>query len=81
MLLSEISNPNDDTVLYFMYTYTAYLIILPITRYMYAHATLEELIEETGRTAGELGAQLTILEISGRIERRAGRAFALARGR
>lgn len=43
--------------------------------------TLEELIEETGRTAGELGAQLTILEISGRIERRAGRAFALARGR
>lgn len=45
--ISEISNPNDDTVLYFMYTYTAYLIILPITRYMYAHATLEELIEAT----------------------------------
>ena len=41
--------------------------------------TLEELIEETGRTAGELGAQLTILEISGKIERRAGRAFALKR--
>ncbi len=41
--------------------------------------TLEELIEETGRTAGELGAQLTMLEISGRIERRAGRAFALKR--
>ena len=47
MLLSGISNPNDDTVLYFIYTYTAYLIILPITRYMYAHATLEELIEAT----------------------------------
>lgn len=45
--ISEISNPNDDTVLYFMYTYTAYLVILPITRYMYAHATLEELIEAT----------------------------------
>lgn len=45
--ISGISNPNDDTVLYFMYTYTAYLIILPITRYMYAHATLEELIEAT----------------------------------
>ena len=41
--------------------------------------TLEELIAETGRTAGELGAQLTILEISGKIERRAGRAFALVR--
>ena len=41
--------------------------------------TLEELIEETGRTAGELGAQLTILEISGKIERRAGRAFAIKR--
>lgn len=45
--ISEISNPNDDTVLYFMYTYTAYLIILPITRYMYAHATLSQLIEAT----------------------------------
>ena len=45
--ISEISNPNDDTVLYFMYTYTAYLVILPITRYMYAHATLEQLIEAT----------------------------------
>ena len=41
--------------------------------------TLEELIAETGRTAGELGAQLTILEISGKIECRAGRAFALVR--
>lgn len=43
--------------------------------------TLEELIEETGCSAGALGAQLTMLEISGRIERRAGRAYALARGR
>ena len=41
--------------------------------------TLEELITETGRTAGELGAALTLLEISGKIERRAGRAFALKR--
>ena len=45
--ISQLSNPNDDTVLYFMYTYTAYLVIIPITRYMYAHATLEELIEAT----------------------------------
>lgn len=41
--------------------------------------TLEELIAETGRSPGELGAQLTMLEISGKVERRAGRAFALAR--
>ena len=34
-------------VFYVFCTYTAYLIILPITRYMYAHATLEELIEAT----------------------------------
>ena len=40
--------------------------------------TLEELIEETGKSAGELSAQLTLLEISGKIERRAGRAYALA---
>ena len=45
--ISQLSNPNDDTVLYFMYTYTAYLVIIPITRYMYAHATLEQLIEAT----------------------------------
>ncbi len=41
--------------------------------------TLEELIAETGRTAGELGAQLTMLEISGKVERRAGRSYALVR--
>ena len=41
--------------------------------------TLEELIEETGMSAGDLGTQLTLLEISGRIERRAGRAYALVR--
>ena len=41
--------------------------------------TLEELIAETGLTAGELGTQLTLLEISGKIERRAGRAYALCR--
>lgn len=45
--ISQLSNPNDDTVLYFMYTYTAYLVIIPITRYMYAHATLKQLIEAT----------------------------------
>ncbi|MBR1584176.1 MAG: DNA-processing protein DprA [Clostridia bacterium] len=41
--------------------------------------TLEELIRETGLPAGELGTQLTLLEISGKIERRAGRAYALRR--
>lgn len=41
--------------------------------------TLEELIDETGLTAGQLGAQLTLLEISGKIESRAGRAYALVR--
>jgi len=41
--------------------------------------TLEELIAETGLTAPQLSAQLTLLEISGKIERRAGRAFALVR--
>ena len=40
---------------------------------------LEELIEETGMTAVDLSAQLTLLEISGKIERRAGRAYALIR--
>ena len=41
--------------------------------------TLEELIAETGLSASELGTQLTLLEISGKIERRAGRAYALIR--
>ena len=41
--------------------------------------TLEELIALTGMNAGELSAQLTILEISGKIQRRAGRAYALCR--
>lgn len=38
--------------------------------------TLEELIEETGLSAGELSTQLTILELGGFVERRAGRAYA-----
>ncbi len=41
--------------------------------------TLEELIQETGMNAADLGTQLTLLEISGKIERRAGRAYALVR--
>ena len=41
--------------------------------------TLEELIQETGLSAAELGTKLTLLEIGGRIERRPGRAFALVR--
>ena len=41
--------------------------------------TLEELIAETGISPGELGTQLTLLELNGRVERRAGRAYALVR--
>ena len=41
--------------------------------------TMDELIAETGMTASDLGVQLTLLEISGRVERRPGRAYALAR--
>ncbi|MCR4887364.1 MAG: DNA-protecting protein DprA, partial [Clostridiales bacterium] len=41
--------------------------------------TLEELIGETGIPAAQLSAQLTVLEISGKIERRAGRAYARTR--
>lgn len=41
--------------------------------------TLEELIDETGLSAGDLSMQLTLLELNGRVERRAGRAYALVR--
>ncbi len=41
--------------------------------------TLEELIEITGLNASELSMQLTLLELNGRVERRAGRAYALVR--
>ena len=41
--------------------------------------TLEELLAETGLPVDALSTQLTLLEISGKIERRAGRAYALAR--
>lgn len=41
--------------------------------------TLEELIAETGLNAQELGTQLTLLELGGKVERRAGRAYALVR--
>lgn len=41
--------------------------------------TLEELLSETGLPVDVLNTQLTLLEINGRIERRAGRAYALAK--
>lgn len=41
--------------------------------------TLEELIAQTGLSASELGTQLTLLELNGQIERRAGRAYARLR--
>ncbi len=41
--------------------------------------TLEELIDITGLPANELSIQLTLLELSGQVERRAGRAYARIR--
>ncbi|MBQ4639141.1 MAG: DNA-processing protein DprA [Clostridia bacterium] len=41
--------------------------------------SLEELIEITGLPASELSMQLTLLELNGRVERRAGRAYARVR--
>lgn len=38
---------DENTKVYFMYTYTQYILIIPVTRYMFAEATLEELIEAT----------------------------------
>lgn len=38
---------NENTKVYFMYTYTQYILIIPVTRYMFAEATLGELIEAT----------------------------------
>ena len=45
--ISSLSNPGDGTKLYFMYVFTAWLGIIPIDNYMYAEATLEQLIEAT----------------------------------
>lgn len=41
--------------------------------------TLDELIEITGLNAQELSMQLTLLELNGRVERRAGRSYARLR--
>ncbi len=41
--------------------------------------TFEELLQETALDSGQLGAELTLLEIDGRIEKRAGRAYGLIR--
>ena len=38
---------DENTTVYFMYTYTQYILIVPVTRYMFAEATLEQLIEAT----------------------------------
>lgn len=45
--ISKIRNPKDSTNLYFMYVFTTYLLIIPVDNYMYAQATLENLIEAT----------------------------------
>lgn len=38
---------DENTKVYFMYTYTQYILIIPVTRYMFAKATLKQLIEAT----------------------------------
>ena len=38
---------DENTKVYFMYTYTQYILIIPVTRYMFAEATLKKLIEAT----------------------------------
>ena len=38
---------DENTKVYFMYTYTQYILIIPVTRYMFAEATLKQLIEAT----------------------------------
>ena len=45
--ISSLKNPGDGTRLYFMYVFTAWFGIIPIDNYMYAEATLEQLIEAT----------------------------------
>ena len=46
--ISGLSNPGDNTKLYFMYVYTAYIGIIPKDRYMYSQqVTLKQLIEAT----------------------------------
>lgn len=60
-LLSEAPEEEDDPIL-------AALAL--------EEKTLEELIAETGLDAGEIGTRLTLLELCGQVERRAGRAYA-----
>ena len=44
-----------------------------------AFSTLEELAEKTGLTPDQLSGELTMMELDGLIEARAGRAYALKR--
>lgn len=52
---------NENTKVYFMYTYTQYILIIPVTRYMFAEATLEELIEATASSKLTLPFSLHLL--------------------
>ncbi len=52
----------------------------PVLRALfYEEKTFEELMTETGLTSDALGAQLTILEMYGKLEKLPGRAYRLAR--
>lgn len=52
---------DENTKVYFMYTYTQYILIIPVTRYMFAEATLEELIEATASSKLTLPFSLHLL--------------------
>lgn len=52
---------NENTKVYFMYTYTQYILIIPVTRYMFAEATLEDLIEATASNKLTLPFSLHLL--------------------
>ena len=56
--ISKLSSPGNSTRLYFMYVYTSYLGILPIDNYMYAQATLKQLIEATPSSPYTLNFEL-----------------------
>ena len=46
----------------------------------YEEKTFEELLSETGLAPADLSSELSLLELDGQVEKRPGRAYALARG-
>lgn len=52
---------NENRKVYFMYTDTVYLVIIPVTWYKFASATLKELIEATTTNPLELPFALNLI--------------------